>query len=78
MGNGTMAEAGIGVFGAQAIPTTITLLVFWPLLFVQIWGLAQNSGLDEEAMSAVERSLAAYSEGDANSVRQSLPPQEQT
>jgi hypothetical protein len=78
MGNGTMAEAGIGVFGAQAIPTAITLLVFWPLLFVQIWGLAQSSGLDEEAMSAVERSLAAHSEGDANSVRQWLPPQEQT
>src|SRR3712207_5226654 len=30
-GNGTIAEAGIGIFGAQAIPTAITLFVFWPM-----------------------------------------------
>ena len=78
LGNGTMAEAGIGIFGAQAIPTAITLLLFWPLVFVQIWGLAQSSGLDEEALSTVQRSLAAHSGGDDNSVRKWLPSQDQT
>jgi hypothetical protein len=34
--NGTTVEAGVGIFGQQAIPTAITLLVFWPVLIAQI------------------------------------------
>ena len=30
--NGTRVEAGVGIFGQQAIPTAITLLVFWPVI----------------------------------------------
>jgi hypothetical protein len=57
--NWTNAEASIGVFGAQVIPTAITLLVAWPIILFQIWGLARNSGLDEEALGTVEQILEA-------------------
>ena len=55
------AKAGIGVFGQQAIPTAITLLVFWPMIIPQIWGMVSQSHLDEEAMKVVEESLRKHS-----------------
>lgn len=72
-GNGTSAEAGIGIFGAQAIPTAIFMFVAWPIIFVQIWGLAQNAKLDEEALSIVERSLIAHSSGETDTLEGWLP-----
>jgi hypothetical protein len=77
-GNGTTAEAGIGIFGAQAIPTAIFLFVAWPIIFVQIWGLAQNAKLDDEALSTVERSLIEHSRGETDAVEGWLPPQQGT
>ncbi|MGL4942890.1 MAG: hypothetical protein ACRC46_06845 [Thermoguttaceae bacterium] len=41
-GDGTqhiVAEAGVGIFGQQAIPTVISMLFFWPVLITQIWGI---------------------------------------
>lgn len=61
MGDGTSAKARVGIFGQQAIPTMITLFLFWPAVFGQIWGMAQSAGLDDEALATVERSLNAYS-----------------
>jgi hypothetical protein len=61
--NGTRVKAGVGVFGQQAIPTAITLLVFWPVILAQIWNMARESNLDEEALSVVEQSLIAHSNG---------------
>jgi hypothetical protein len=43
--NGTTVDAGVGIFGQQAIPTAITLLVFWPVLVAQVWNMAQESNL---------------------------------
>src|ERR687889_1035494 len=60
--NGTRVEAGVGIFGQQAIPTAITLLVFWPVLVAQVWNMAQEAKLDEEALSVAEESLKAHSE----------------
>ena len=60
--NGTTVEAGVGIFGQQAIPTAITLLVFWPVLIAQIWNMAQEANLDEEALGVAEQSLKAHSE----------------
>ena len=60
--NGTTVEAGVGIFGQQAIPTAITLLVFWPVLVAQVWNMAQESKLDEEALRVAEESLKAHSE----------------
>jgi hypothetical protein len=56
----TKAQAGVGIFGQQAIPTAITLFLFWPVILTQIWGLVQNSKLDEEAMGVIEASLRTH------------------
>ena len=59
--NGTRVEAGVGIFGQQAIPTAISLLVFWPVLVAQVWNMAQEAKLDEEALRVAEDSLNAHS-----------------
>jgi hypothetical protein len=59
--NGTTIEAGVGIFGQQAIPTAITLLVFWPVILTQVWNMAQEAKLDEEALRVAEESLKAHS-----------------
>jgi hypothetical protein len=56
--NSTSAEAGIGIFGKQAIPTVISMLFFWPVLITQIWGMVQQSKLDIEALGIVEMALS--------------------
>lgn len=43
-------EAGVGIWGQQAIPTIISMLVFWPVLITQIWGMVQQSKLDDRAL----------------------------
>ena len=43
-------EAGIGIWGQQAIPTVISMLFFWPVLITQIWGMVQQSKLDDKAL----------------------------
>ena len=60
--NGTRVEAGVGIFGQQAIPTAITLLVFWPVVVAQVWNMAQEAKLDKEALEVAEESLKAHSE----------------
>ena len=47
---GVLFDAGVGIFGQQAIPTIITLFFFWPVLLTQIWGLIQQSSLDDKAL----------------------------
>ena len=56
-GNQTSVRASVGVFGLQAIPSAISLLLFWPLLATQIFGLVRQSHLDDEAIACVEDSL---------------------
>jgi len=58
--NGTTVDAGVGIFGQQAIPTAITLLVFWPVVIAQVWNMAQEAKLDEEALRVAEESLKAH------------------
>src|ERR671917_592807 len=60
--NGTTVEAGVGIFGQQAIPTAITLLVFWPVIIAQVWNMAQEANLDEEAIRVAEESLKAHAD----------------
>src|SRR5688572_33490375 len=45
---GTKVDAGVGIFGQQAIPTLITALVFWPVIIAQVWTKVQDVKLDEE------------------------------
>ena len=60
--NGTRVQAGVGIFGQQALPTAITLLVFWPVVVAQVWNMAQEAKLDEEALGVAEESLKVHSE----------------
>jgi hypothetical protein len=55
--NQTDVRANVGIFGLQAIPSAISLLLFWPLLATQIFGLVRQYHLDEEAIACVEESL---------------------
>lgn len=55
--NGVFFDANVGIFGQQVIPTAITLFVFWPVLLTQIWGLIQQSSLDNRAFAAAKRAI---------------------
>lgn len=50
-------DAGVGLWGLQAIPTAITLLVTWPVILTQIWGLVQQSKLDNKVVAIAEREV---------------------
>mgnify|MGYP003301652503 CR=1 FL=1 len=43
-------EAGVGIWGQQAIPTVISMLFFWPVLITQILGMVEQSKLDDKAL----------------------------
>ncbi len=47
-------DAGVGIFGLQAIPAAIALFVTWPVILTQIWGLIQQSKLDDKALEIAE------------------------
>jgi len=49
-GNAINFEAGVGIFGKQIIPTLIMWYVAWPVLLTQIWGLVQQSKIDDKAL----------------------------
>lgn len=51
------AEAGVGIFGQQAIPTALTMLVAWPVMIPQIWGLIEQSKLDEHVLELIQQSI---------------------
>lgn len=67
-------EAGVGIFGQQAIPTVIMLFFAWPVLLTQIWGLVQQSNLDDKALAAAQAVIAGnngYSRHNTGSATQS-------
>ena len=47
-------EAGVGIWGQQAIPTIISSIYFWPLIFTQITGLVEQAKLDNKALETAE------------------------
>lgn len=57
-GNQVYFEAGVGLFAMQAIPTVITMFVFWPVLVTQIWGLVKQAKLDDKALAIAEEVIA--------------------
>lgn len=54
---GVLFDARVGIFGQQAIPTVISMFFFWPVLITQIWGLVNQSQLDDRALAAAERGM---------------------
>lgn len=57
---GTLAKAGVGIFGAQAVPTALMLFVTWPVLITQIWGMVKQAHLDDEALAVIGESLEKH------------------
>ena len=53
-GNNIHFEAGVGILGQQAIPTIISMLYFWPVLITQIWGVVEQSKLDDKALEIAQ------------------------
>ena len=47
--NTTWVRLSVGLFGRELIPSAISLLVFWPILVTQIWGLVRQANLNDEA-----------------------------
>ncbi len=44
-------EAGIGIWGQQVVPTAISVFLFAPVIFTQIWGLINQAKLDDKALT---------------------------
>ena len=51
-------DAGVGIFGQQAIPSAISAIVAWPVVATQIWGIVKQSKLDDRAVSIAEKVVA--------------------
>lgn len=66
MGDDVSFEAGVGIWGQQAIPTVISMLFFWPVLITQIWGMISQSKLDDRALRTARMSVAAHGGGSAD------------
>lgn len=56
-GDSIYFQAGAGIYGMHAIPTTITLLVCWPVIFTQTWGLIKQAHLDDQALQVALSAL---------------------
>lgn len=55
--DGVLFDARVGIFGQQFIPTVISMFFFWPVLITQIWGLINQSQLDDRALTAAEQGM---------------------
>jgi len=66
----TAVKAQVSIFGTQALPTAIAFWVFWPVLIPQIWGLIQQSKLDEEVLACIETSIKARAESETKNPSQ--------
>lgn len=53
-GNNISFEAGVGIWGQQAIPSVISMLFFWPVLITQIWGMVEQAKLDDKALDIAQ------------------------
>lgn len=61
-GQNILAEASVGIFGQQAVPTAISMLFLWPVLLTQISGLVAQSKLDDLVMQRVAESIERHQE----------------
>lgn len=56
-------DTSVGIFGQQAIPTAISMLIFWPILITQLWGLIKQSNLDGHVYELVQQSIIEHAAG---------------
>lgn len=57
--NGVLFDARVGIFGHIVIPAFVAYFFFWPVIITQVWGLINQSKLDDRALAAAERSIHA-------------------
>ena len=50
-------EAGVGIWGQQAVPSIISMLYFWPVLITQIWGMVEQAKLDDKALEIAQDTI---------------------
>lgn len=50
-------KAGVGIFGLQALPTAVALFIAWPVIIAQIWGMVQQSKMDDKVINIAEEEL---------------------
>ncbi len=72
---GIAFEAGVGIFGQQVIPSIIMFFFAWPVLLTQIWGLIQQSKLDDKALAIAQTVLTEKGFGPTSATTcGTLPP----
>lgn len=54
-------KAGVGIFGQQAIPTILTVCVWWPFAITQIWGLVKQYKLDGTVLDTIYNEYCSVS-----------------
>lgn len=57
---GIKVSMKVGAFGAQILPTALTLFVAWPVVVPQIMGLIKQNKLDGEAYDVIETAIRRY------------------
>lgn len=55
--DGIQAEAKVGIWGQQMLPSLIMLFVSWPVLLTQITGLVQQAKLDDEVLQVLGQAI---------------------
>lgn len=50
-------DTNVGLFGLQVIPAAIVFFVTWPVIITQVWGLIQQSKLDDKALDIAKREI---------------------
>jgi hypothetical protein len=61
-----LVRAGVGILGQQAAASMLSVFVFPPLIYAQIWGAVQSAKIDNEALAVVEEAAAGLRAGSAS------------
>ena len=59
-GDSIKAEATVGIFKQQVIPTLIMLFITWPVIVTQIIGMVKQSHLDDHVMELIDSAIAQF------------------
>ena len=62
MGSKFKVDCKAGIFGQQAVPTAISMLLFSPVILTQIWGMIRQSKLDDHVLDLVDEAVRRRSE----------------
>jgi hypothetical protein len=54
-----LLEANVGIWGQQIVPFAISLFLFWPVLVTQMWGIIEQSRLDDKVVATAKEAVAA-------------------